>query len=122
MFLALSLAPVVILILYVVEKDKLEYGVTVNVLSELDIVGEEGICTQVLKLSEETLKVPEQEVSEVLVVTVALSIASEKVTEMDEVTDTDVFPFDGLVDVTVGEVVSGFVSIFAIGEYFKTCC
>ena len=106
MFLALSLAPVVILILYVVEKDKLEYGVTVNVLSELDIVGEEGICTQVLKLSEETLKVPEQEVFEVLVVTDVVSIISEKFTEMDEVTNTDVSESAGEIEETVGAVVS----------------
>ena len=49
-----SLTPVVTLILYVVEKDKLEDGVTVNVFSELDALGEEDICTQVLKLSEDT--------------------------------------------------------------------
>ena len=66
--------------------------------------------------------VPEQEVPDELVVTEVASIDSEKVTEMDEDTDTDVFPFDGLVDVTVGEVVSVFVSILAIGEYLKTCC
>ena len=66
--------------------------------------------------------VPEQEVPDELVVTEVASIDSEKVTEMDEVNDTNVFPFDGLVDVTVGEVVSGFVSILAIGEYLKTCC
>ena len=65
---------------------------------------------------------PKQEVPDELVVTEVASIGSEKVTEMDEVNDTDVVPFDGLVEVTVGEVVSGFVSIFAIGEYFKTCC
>ena len=64
----------------------------------------------------------EQEVPDELVVTEVASIGSEKITEMDEVNDTDVFPFDGLVDVTVGEVVSGFVSILAIGEYLKTCC
>ena len=50
--------------------------------------------------------VPEQEVPDELVVTELASIGSEKVTEMDEVNDTDVVPFDGLVDVTVGEVVS----------------
>jgi hypothetical protein len=66
--------------------------------------------------------VPEQEVPDELVVTEVASIDSEKVTEMDEVNDTDVVPFDGLVDVTVGEVVSGFVSISEIGEYLKTCC
>ena len=66
--------------------------------------------------------VPEQEVPDELVVTEVVSIGSEKVTEMDEVNDSDVFPFDGLVEVTVGEVMSGFVSISAIGEYLKTCC
>ena len=66
--------------------------------------------------------VPEQEVPDELVVTEVASIGSEKITEMDEDNDTDVVPFDGLVDVTVGEVVSGFVSISAIGEYLKTCC
>ena len=66
--------------------------------------------------------VPEQEVPEELVVTEVVSIGSEQIPEMDEVNDTDVVPFDGLVDVTVGEVVSGFVSILAIGEYLKTCC
>ena len=66
--------------------------------------------------------VPEHLVPDVLVVTEVVSIGSEKVTEMDGDTDTDVVPFDGLVDTTVGEVVSGFVSILAIGEYFKTCC
>ena len=66
--------------------------------------------------------VPEQEVPDELVVTEVASIGSEKITEMDEDNDTDVVPFDGLVDATVGEGVSGFVSILAIGEYFKTCC
>ena len=66
--------------------------------------------------------VPEQEVPDELVVTEVVSIGSEKVTEMDEVNDSDEFPFDGLVEATVGEVMSGFVSISAIGEYLKTCC
>ena len=48
--------------------------------------------------------VPEQEVPDELVVTEVVSIGSEKVTEMDEVNDSDVFPFDGLVEATVGEV------------------
>ena len=66
--------------------------------------------------------VPEQEVPDELVVTEVVSIGSEKVTEMDEVNDSDVFPFDGLVEATVGEVMSGFVSISAMGEYLKTWC
>ena len=49
-----SLTPVVILILYVVEKDKLDEGVTVNDCESLSTGGEADICTQVLKLSEET--------------------------------------------------------------------
>ena len=53
-FPELSLTPVVTRILQVVEQDKLEDGVTVNVLFELDTEGDEFIWTQVLKLSDET--------------------------------------------------------------------
>ena len=102
----LSFTPVVTLILYVVEKDKLEEGVTVNVLYELDTVGEEDICTQVLKVSEETWTVPEQLVSEVLVVTDVLSIILENVSEMDEESETAVSESAGEVEETVGTVVS----------------
>ena len=100
----LSFTSVVTLILYVVEKDKLEEGVTVNVLLSLDADGEADICTQVLKLSEETWTVPEQLVSEVLIVTEALSIPSEKATEMDESMDTVVSESAGEVEETVGAV------------------
>ena len=72
----------------------------------LEVIGEEDICTQVLKLSEDTRKVPVQEVSEVLVVIDVLSIISEKVTEMDELTDTDVVVSAGETDDTEGAVVS----------------
>ena len=54
-------------ILYVVEEDKLDEGVTVKVLFELDTDGDEFIWIQVLKLSEDTLIVPAQFVSDVLV-------------------------------------------------------
>ena len=47
----------------------MSYGSSVNVLFELELDGAEDILTQVLKLSEDTLKVPEQYVSDVLVVT-----------------------------------------------------
>ncbi len=53
MFPALSLTPVVTLILYVVEYDRLPDGSTEKVLSELELVGEEDICTQPLKLLED---------------------------------------------------------------------
>ena len=49
---------------------RLSYGSSVNVLFELELAGdEEDILTQVLKLSEDTLIVPAQFVSDVLVVT-----------------------------------------------------
>ena len=89
-----------------VESERLSDEDTVNVLSELDTVAEEDICTQVLKLSEDTWKVPEQEVSEVFVVTEVVSIVSEKVTEIDEETETDVSESEGEVEETVGAVVS----------------
>ena len=101
-----SFTPVVTRILYVVESERLSDEDTVNVLSELDTVGEEDICTQVLKLSEETWTVPEQLVSEVLVVIEVLSIISEKVTEMDESMDTNVSESAGESEETVGAVVS----------------
>ena len=62
-----SFTPVVTRILYVVEEDKLDEGVTVKVLFELDTDGDEFIWIQVLKLSEDTLIVPAQFVSDVLV-------------------------------------------------------
>ena len=76
--------------------------VTVNVLLELDTtVGEEDICTQELKLSEETCRVPVQDVPDEFVVTEVVSIDSEKVTEIvvvvlsDEVIKTDVSESEG---------------------------
>ena len=81
-------------------------GVTVKVLSELELVGEEDIWTQVLKPSDETWNVPKQEVSKVFVVTELVSIVSEKVTETVDVIETDVSPSEGELDDTVGDVVS----------------
>ena len=88
------------------ECDRLSVGSTVNILVELVTEGDEDIWTQELKLFEETCRVPEQLVSDVLVVTEALSISSEKVTEMDEAKDTNVSELAGEVDDTVGAVVS----------------
>lgn len=80
--------------------------VTKNVLLVLDTVGEEDICTQELKLSEETCRVPVQDVPDEFVVTEVVSIDSEKVTEIDKETETDVTEFEGEVEETVGAVVS----------------
>jgi len=91
--------------------DKLEDGVTVKVLFELDIDGEEDICTHVPKLSEETCSDPEHVVLEVLVVTVVVSIASLKVTSMVEFVATEVSESEGEVEETVGAVVSGVLDV-----------
>ena len=87
-------------------EERLAGDVTVNVLLELDTDGDEFIWIQVLKLSEDAWKVPEQEVSEVFVVTEVVSIVSEKVTEIEEVIKTDVSESAGEDEETVGAVVS----------------
>ena len=78
---------------------------------EFDAVGEDDIRMQVLKPSEETRKDPEQEVSDVLVVTEVLSIVSEKVTEMELLMLTAVAASSGEVEATVGGVVSVVVPV-----------
>ena len=57
-------------------------------------------------MSEDNLKVPEQEVLSELVVTEVLSIASEKVTEMLLLIETPLWLSVGEIDETVGAVVS----------------
>jgi hypothetical protein len=69
-------------------------------------VGDEDICTQLLKLSDDTLKVPEQVVLSVFVVTEVLSITSEKVTEMLSLIEMLLWLSVGYIDETVGAVVS----------------
>ena len=92
-------------------KERLAEDVTVNVLLELDTVGEEDICTQELKLFEETCRVPEHVGLEVLVVTVVVSMASEKVTAIVELTETEVAESAGEDEETVGAVVSGALEV-----------
>jgi hypothetical protein len=90
------------MILYVVKAIKLDEGVTEKVWFELDTVGDADICTQLLKLSDDTGKVPEQLVFAVFVVTEVTSISSEKVTETDEASVIPVALSAGLVELTVG--------------------
>ena len=85
---------------------RLSYGSSVNVLFELELAGSEDILTQLLKLSEDTPKVPEQEALSVLVVTEVLSIASENITEMLSLIDTELWLSVGDIEDTVGAVVS----------------
>ena len=78
----------------------------------MDTVGEEDICTQELKLSEETCRVPVQDVPDEFVVTEVVSIDSEKVTEIDEETETFVSESERDVEETVGAEVSAVVVCF----------
>ena len=90
----------------------MSFGSSVNDLFELELAGSEDILTQLLKLSEDTLIVPEQNVSDVLVVTKLVSIASENVTVMLSVIDTELW-LSAVVEteVTVGAVVSVVVEV-----------
>ena len=110
---AVSLTPVVTLVLYVVAKERLEDGSTVKVLPELELEGDELIWTQVLKLSEDTLKVPEQVVLSVLVVTEVLSIASENITEMLSLTETPLWLSVGYIEETAGAIASITMALLA---------
>ena len=78
-----------------------------NVLFELEADGDEFIWIHELKLSDETWNVPEQDVFDEFVVTNVVSIDSENITEMVEVTETEVSSSEGDVDETVGAVVLG---------------
>ena len=81
------------------------------VLFELDTDGDEFIWIQVLKLSVDTWRVPEQDVPDEFAVTEVVSIDSEKVTEIDEEAETDVSESEGEVEETVGAVVSGVLDV-----------
>ena len=113
---AVSLTPVVTLVLYVVAKERLEDGSTVKVLPELELEGDELIWTQVLKLSEDTLKVPEQVVLSVLEVTEVLSIASENVTVMLSLTETPLWLSVGEIEETAGAIASITMSLLALND------
>ena len=104
--LEVSETEVVIWILYVVPPLRLSSGVTVNVLSLLEAEGAEDILIQVVKLSEDSLKLPEQVVLSVLVVIVLVDIDSLNVTATVVETATLVELSSGLTESTVGAVVS----------------
>ena len=82
-----------------------------NVLLELDTEGEEFIWIHELKLSDETWNVPEQDVFDEFVVTNVVSIDSENVTVIEELTETEVSLSDGDVEETDGGVVSGSIPV-----------
>ena len=79
---------------------------TVNVLSLLEAEGAADIFMQVVKLSEERRKLPEQVVLSVLVVIVLVDIDSLNVTATVVETATLVELSSGLTESTVGAVVS----------------
>ena len=104
--LEVSVAEVVIWIMKLVPLLRLSSGVTVNVLSLLEAEGAEDILIQVVKLSEDSLKLPEQVVLSVLVVIVLVDIDSLNVTATVVETTTLVVLSSGLTESTVGAVVS----------------
>ena len=81
-------------------------GATVNVLSLLEAEGSADIFMQVVKLSEERRKLPEQVVLSVLVVIVLVDIDLLNVTATLVETAIFVELSSGLTDATVGAVVS----------------
>ena len=93
---------------------RLSDGSIVNVMSELELEGDEDICTQLMKLSEDNSNDPEQELFEVLVVTEVESIASEKVTEMLSLIKTPLWLSVGEIEETVGAVVSVVVVVSSV--------
>ena len=66
---------------------------------------------QELKLFDDNCRDPEQDVLEVFVVTVVVSIASLKVTAIVELTETEVAESAGEDEETVGAVVSGVLDV-----------
>ena len=102
--LEVSETEVVIWILYVVPPLRLSSGVTVNVFSLLEVVGTADIFMQVVKLSEDSRKLPEQVVLSVFVVIVLVDIVSLNVTETVVETETSVELSVGLTEETVGLV------------------
>ena len=82
-----------------------------NVLLELETDGDEFIWIHELKLSDETWNVPEQDVFDEFVVTNVVSIDSENVTVIEELTETEVSLSDGDVEETDGDVVSGSIPV-----------
>jgi hypothetical protein len=104
--LELSVTELVIWILYVVSPLILLYGVTLNVLSLLEAEGAADILMQVVKLSEDSRKLPEQVVLSVFVVIVLVDIVSLNVTATVVDTETSLELSVGFTEETVGTVVS----------------
>ena len=100
----MSVTEVVIWILYVVPPLRLSFGVTLNVLSLLEAEGTADILMQVVKLSEDSRKLPEQVVLSVFVVIVLVDIVSLNVTATVVETETSVELSVGLTEETVGLV------------------
>ena len=100
----MSVTEVVIWILYVVPPLRLSFGVTLNVLSLLEAEGTADIFMQVVKLSEDSRKLPEQVVLSVFVVIVLVDIVSLNVTATVVETETSVELSVGLTEETVGLV------------------
>jgi hypothetical protein len=93
-----------------VEYEKLSEGVEEKVLLEFETTGDDDIFTQLLKLSEDTIREPEHEESEVFVVTDDVSIVSENVIDILSTTETSDALSVGEIVKTVGGVLSSVVN------------
>ena len=89
------------------DDDRLSEGDTTKVLSESLDDGVPLILTQLLKLSEDTKRDPEQVLSVVLLLMLELSMDSEKTNEIEVDTLTEFALSAGELEETVGGVVSG---------------
>ena len=83
----------------------------VNVLLEFETSGSEFISIHVLNESPDSWIVPEHAVPLVFVVTEVVSIDFEKLTEIFELTETEVSELDGDEEETVGAVVSVWIPV-----------
>ena len=104
--LEMSLTEVVNWSLKVVPALRLSAGVAVNVLSLLEAAGAADILIHVVKLSEDSLKFPEQVVSPVFVVMLPVDIASLKITTTVVAGELKVELSSGIIEETVGLVLS----------------
>jgi hypothetical protein len=104
--LELSVTEVVIWILYVVTPLRLLFGVILNVLSLLEDEGAADILMQVVKLSEDSRKLPEQVVLSVFVVIVLVDTVSLNDTATVVEIETSIELSVGLTEETVGAVVT----------------
>ena len=112
--LSVSLTESVTLVLKVLAAKRLLSGVAVKVVSLSDATGAEDILMQVVKLSEDSRKLPKQVVLSVFVVMELVDIFLLNVTATVVETETLVELSVGLTEETVGRIVSSSDSVDSV--------